>query len=107
MFLEILTFLMLVLVIGLKYGAVTRIVKLRHRLRDAETRCRRNEERLKLQRSERRIAEREESNLIRQQIALEGEAKRVEEDLNNVKEANMEVLQQLSKTKGAGDLTEG
>ena len=39
MFLEILTFIMLILVLVLKYGTVTRVVKLNQRLRDAEAKC--------------------------------------------------------------------
>lgn len=47
MFLEILTFIMLILVLVLKYGTVTRMVKLNQRLRDAEAKCKRVKERLK------------------------------------------------------------
>ena len=42
MFLETVTFLMLALVLALKYGTVTRIVQLNQRLRDAEAKCRRS-----------------------------------------------------------------
>ena len=41
MFLEILTFTMLVLVIALKYGASARILKLSQELRDVESICKR------------------------------------------------------------------
>ena len=100
MFLEVVTFLMLIFVVVLKYGAVTRIVQLNQRLREAEGKCRRNEERLKVQRAERRMAEKEETNLTRQQVTLEDEIERIEEELGNLKVANLEVLQQLAKSRG-------
>jgi len=56
MFLETVTFLMLALVLALKYGTVTRIVQLNQRLRDAEAKCKRSEDKLKAQRGERRNA---------------------------------------------------
>lgn len=105
MFLEIVTFLMLVLVVALKYGAVTRIVRLNQRLRDAETRCRRAEERLRNHQRQRSLVEREEVGLTRQQISLEGERDQVTKELEVLKETNLEVLQQLShagKRTGVG-----
>ena len=99
MFLEVVTFLMLIFVVVLKYGAVTRIVQLNQRLREAEWKCRRNEERLKVQRAERMVAEKEEANLTRQQVILEDEIERIEKGLGDLKEANMEVLQQLAKSR--------
>ena len=104
MFLETVTFLMLALVLALKYGTVTRIVQLNQRLRDAEAKCKRSEDKLKAQRGERRVAEREETTLTRQQIGLEEEMKRVEGELTSLKESNLEVLQQLSKDKRFPDL---
>jgi chromosome segregation ATPase len=100
MFLEVVTFLMLILVLVLKYGAVTRIVQLNQRLRDAEGKCRRNEERLKVQLAQRRVAEKEETGLERQQVTLENETERIEEELSGLKRSNMESLQQLAKSRG-------
>ncbi|MDA0747725.1 MAG: hypothetical protein O2954_14485 [bacterium] len=107
MFLEFVTFIMLLLVLVLKYGTVTRIVKLNQRLRDAEGKCRRSEDRLRLQRNERRIAEREEVGLTRQQVSLESEMERLEGDLTALKESNIEVLQQLTRSPNVEDLGEG
>lgn len=101
---EAVTFLMLALVLALKYGTVTRIVQLNQRLREAEGKCRRGEEKLKAQRNERRAAEREETALTRQQISLETEIQRVEGELNTLKESNLEVLQHLTKDKRFPDL---
>lgn len=95
MFLEILTLVMLVLVIALKYGTVTRIVKLNQKLRDAENLCKRHESFLERKRSERRVAEREETNLTRQQVGLEAEMKRLDETWTELKDANTEVLKEL------------
>ncbi len=106
MFLEILTFIMLILVLALKYGTVTRMVKLNQRLRDAEAKCKRVEERLKQFRNERRLAEREETSLTRQQISLEGEVGRMEKEIDGLKTSNEEVLQELTRTKGPMDLEE-
>ena len=107
MFLEIVTFLMLVLVVALKYGAVTRIVRLNQRLREAEARCRRAEERLRNQQNQRRLSEREEDGLIRQQISLEGERDQVTKELETLKDANLEVLQQLSQAGKRVGVEEG
>ena len=98
--LEILTFLMLVLILALKYSTVTRIAMLNQRLREAEGRCRRYGERLRLLRTERRIAEREEAALVRQQALLEAEAEKVEAELNVLMKSNEEVLRQLKRQKG-------
>ena len=107
MFLAIVTFVMLGLVLALKYGAVTRIVQLNQRLREAETKVRRNEERLRIQRTERSLAEREETQLIRQQLSLEEETKKLEEEMHQLRTANLDVLQQLAKRRGTQDLAEG
>ena len=96
MFLEIATFLMLVLVVALKYAVVSRIVRLNQGLREAEIRCKRAEERLRNQLDRRRLAERQEVGLARQQIALERERDELVKELAEVKDTNMEVLQQLS-----------
>jgi|GEM_PF-1432033 TPP-dependent indolepyruvate ferredoxin oxidoreductase alpha subunit len=101
MFLAILTFVMLGLVLALKYGSVTRIVHLNQRLREAEGKVKRNEERLRIQRTERGLAEREETQLVRQQLALEEEARKLEAEMNELRDANMDILQQLAKRRGA------
>ena len=95
MFLETLTLMMLVVVIALKYGAVSRIVRLNQKLRDAESVCKRHESFLTKKRSERKAAEREETNLTRQQVGLESELKRLDEELTDLKAANSEVLKEL------------
>ena len=71
MILEIMTFLMFVLVLVLKYGAVNRIMRLNQRLRNAEHRCRKQKENLKQFRAERQVAERDEVGLARQRASLE------------------------------------
>jgi hypothetical protein len=106
MFLEVVTFLMLILVLVLKYGAVTRIVQLNQRLRESEGKCRRNEERLKVQQAERRVAEKEETNLTRKQVNLEDQNGSIEEELGDLKDSNMEVLQQLARSRGLAGPTE-
>ncbi len=104
MFLETVTFLMLALVLALKYGTVTRIVQLNQRYREAEGKCKRGEEKLKVQRNERRAVEREETALTRQQINLEGEIERTEGELSTLKESNLAVLQQLAGNRRLPDL---
>ena len=99
MVLEFLTFLLLLLVVVLKYGAVTRIVRLNQRLREAENRCRKQEESLKLFQNERRVAEREESGLLQKQMTLEEELRRVDEELEALKRVNGDVLQELIEKK--------
>ncbi len=103
MFLEILTFVMFTLVIVLKYGVVSRIGRLSHRLWEVEEKHRRDEAYLKHQRKERRLAERDKAGLVRKEMALEAEAGRMEEELNALKESNQEILQQL-QTKAVPDL---
>lgn len=100
MFLAILTFSMLGVVLALKYGSVQRIVRLNQRLREAEAKVKRNEERLRVQRSERSLAEREETQLVRQQMSLEEEAEKLEAEMTELRDANMGILNQLAKRKG-------
>ncbi len=95
MFLEILTLATLILVIVLKYGAVARIVKLNQKLRDAENICKRHTSFLERKRNERKSAERDETHLIRQQIGLESETKRLEDEWSELKNSNTEVLKEL------------
>ena len=97
MILEIMTFLMFVLVLVLKYGAVNRMVKLSQRLRDAETRCRKQKENLKQCRAERMVAERDEAGLARQRASLEDELRRVSEGFEKLKKENTEIVQELLK----------
>jgi len=99
MLLEVVTFLMFALVLVLKYGVVSRIVRLNQRLREAEGKVRRHEAHLKRQQNERRISEREENALVRRQILLESEMRRVEDEVDALKQANEEVMQQLGKRR--------
>ena len=99
MFLGLLTFVLLCLVLVLKYRTATRIVHLNHRLWEAENRCKKHTESLKIFQSKRKIAERQESILVRKQLSLEGELSRVEQELETLKEANMEVIQELVEKK--------
>ena len=95
MFLELLNVFMLFFVIALKYGVATRIVKLNQKLRDAENLSKRHESFLERKRTERRSAEREETNLARQQVTLETEMKRLDDEWTELKDANTEVLKEL------------
>jgi triphosphoribosyl-dephospho-CoA synthetase len=95
MFLEILTLAMLLLVLGLKYGAVSRIVRLNQKRRDVENICKRHESFLTGKRNERKIAERDELNLTRQQVGLEAEMKRLDEEWAELKSGNTEVIREL------------
>lgn len=99
MFLEIVTFLMFALVLVLKYGVVSRMVRLNRRLREAEGKVRRHEAHLKRQQNGRRVSEREENTLVRRQIALESEMRRIEEELGVLKQTNEEVVAQLGKSR--------
>ena len=99
MFLELLTFVLLCLVLVLKYGTVTRIVKLNQRLREAENRCKKQNETLRVFQGERKVAERQESVLVRKQLSLEGELGRIEQELQSLKEANVEAIQELVEKK--------
>ena len=74
--------------------------------RESEGKCRRNAERLKLHRAKRRVAETEETNLTRQQVTLVNQIEQIEEGLGDWKDSNMEVLQQLAKSRGLADPTE-
>ena len=95
MFLETLTLIMLVVVIALKYGAVSRIVRLNQKFRDADNICKRHESILTRKRSERKLVERDETNFTRQQVGLESEMKRLDEELTGLKAGNAEVLKEL------------
>ena len=95
MFLELMTLFMLFLVIALKYGVVSRIVRLNQKLRDAESLSKRHSAFLERKRSERKSAEREEMNLTRQQVSLESEMNRLDEEWTELKNANTEVLKEL------------
>jgi triphosphoribosyl-dephospho-CoA synthetase len=95
MFLEILTLAMLGLVIALKYGAVTRILKLNQKLREVESICKRHAAYLDRKRSERKVAERDETNLTRQQVGLESEMERLDSEWTELKNSNTEVLKEL------------
>lgn len=97
MVLELCTFVLLAVVLAMKYGSVTRIFKLRHRLREAEARCFRNREQLKLYQLELRLIEREEAGLVRQRQNLEEELKRLTEELEELKHENGTLIQDLLK----------
>ena len=92
---EVMTLVMLGLVIALKYGAVSRIVKLNQKFRDAENMSTRHESFLERKRGERKLAEREETNLTGQQVGLESEMKRLDEEWAELKKANIEAWKEL------------
>ena len=95
MFLELMTLFMLFLVIALKYGVVSRIVKLNQKLRDAENLSKRHGSFLERKRAERKSAEREELNLTRQQVSLESEMNRLDREWQELNKANTDVLKEL------------
>ena len=95
MVLEFITFVLLALVLAIKYGSVMRMMKLKHRLREAESRYLRQREQLKLFQEERRVIEREEAGLSRQRQNLEGELKRLMGELEELKQENEELIQGL------------
>ena len=97
MFLETMTFGMFALVIALKYGAVNRIMKLNQRLREAEYRRRKQKENLKLYRSERLVAERDEAGLERQRASLEAELRKLSEAHEKLKDENRATIDELLK----------
>lgn len=95
MFLEILTFVMFALVIALKYGAVNRMMKLNMRLRKAEYRVKKQKENLKLFRSERLVAERDEAGLERQRTSLMNELRTVTDSYDQLKSKNTQTIEEL------------
>lgn len=95
MFLEIVTLVMLVLVVLLKYCTVRRIEMLNQKLRDAENLSKRHESVLERKRDERKVSEREEANLSRQRVNLESEMKRLDDEWTQLRNANTEVLNEL------------
>jgi len=95
MFLEILTFVMLILILVIKYGVVSRTVALAHRLREAEGLLRRREDRLRREQNHRRLSEREEAVLTRRQIALDTELRRTAGELEALRENSAEISAEL------------
>jgi len=95
MALELTTLFLFVMVLALKYGAVTRILRLNLKLREADNRCRRQRDLLKLYRTEYMVAKREEEGLGRQRAALVGELHRVTGALDGLKQENREIVQEL------------
>ena len=71
---------------------MSRIVRLNQKLRDAENICKRHESILERKRSERKLAERDETNFTRQQVGLESEMELMDEELRDLKAGNAEVL---------------
>lgn len=116
MFLETITFGMFALVVALKYGAVNRIMKLNQRLRDAEYRRRKQKENLKMYRSERLVAERDEAGLERQRASLEAELRKLSEAHEKLKDENRATIEELLRKnapvspdlrdKGEGETTD-
>ena len=103
MVLELITLILLASVLALKYGTVSRIVQMNQRLREAENKCRRFEEDLSHRRNEKIAVEKEETGLIRKQIALESHVQRTKDELEALESDNAEILQALTKKGGKVD----
>ena len=99
MVLEFLTFLLLGLVLALKYGSVMQIIRLRQRLRDAEARCLRQRELLRQHQYERQVLVREEAGLARQRIKLEDELQLLSGEVEDLKRGNAELVENLLRRK--------
>lgn len=97
MILEFITFVMFALVLGIKYGAVTRIVRLKQRLREVENNCRRQKENLRMCQNERLIAEREQTTITRQRRILQDELQRLNNELDIVKDESRQVIEELMR----------
>lgn len=97
MILEVLTFFMFALVLIIKYGAVTRIVKLKQRLREVDAQCRKQKEHLRLYQAERMNAEREQNGLVRQRRVLQDELARLNADLDRLKDESRNIIEELMK----------
>ncbi|MBT3606231.1 MAG: hypothetical protein HOE48_17880 [Candidatus Latescibacteria bacterium] len=95
MILEMITFVMFAMVLVLKYGAVTRIVKLKQRLREVDARCRKHRDHLRLYQAERVNAEREQTGLIRQRRVLQDELGRINTELEMLQEERRTVIEEL------------
>jgi hypothetical protein len=81
MILEFITFVLFAIVLVLKYGTVTRIVRLKQLLREAEGRCRKQRDTYRVFQAERLAAEREQTGLIRQRRILNDELTRINTEI--------------------------
>ncbi len=104
MILELITFFMLALVLILKYGAVTRIVRLKQRLREVDGACRKEKDNLKLYQAERFAAEREQSMLVRQRRVLQDELRRLNMELEVLKEESRGAIEELVRRNARVDV---
>ena len=103
MILELITFVMLALVLALKYGAVTRIVRLKQRLREVEGACRKERDNMKLYQAERFAAEREQALLIRQRRVLQDELTRLNNELAVLKDESRGAIEELVRRNARVD----
>lgn len=97
MILETITFIMFATVLLLKYGAVTRIVRLKQRLREVDAQCRKQKNHLRLHQAERIAAEREQTGLVRQRRVLQDELSRIHTELDILQEERRTVIEELLK----------
>ncbi|MFT5365073.1 MAG: septal ring factor EnvC (AmiA/AmiB activator) [Candidatus Latescibacterota bacterium] len=105
MILELITFVMFALILVLKYGAVTRMVRLKQRLREAEGRCRKQKDNFRLYQAERMAVEREQNRLIRQRRLLKGELTKLNAELDMFKGENRGIIEELIRLNGRIDPT--
>jgi len=103
MILELITFVMLFFVLALKYGAVTRIVRLKQRLREVDGACRKEKDNLKLYQAERFAAEREQNMLIRQRRVLQDELTRLNTELEVLKDEGRGAIEELVRRNARVD----
>lgn len=99
MILEFLTFLLLGLVLALKYGSVMQIMRLRQRLRDAESRCLKQRDLLRQCQNERLVLEREEAGLGRQRMKLEDELRLLLGEVEDLKRDNADIVESLLRKR--------
>jgi septal ring factor EnvC (AmiA/AmiB activator) len=105
MILESITFVMFALVLVLKYGSVTRIVRLKQRLREVEGRCRKQKDNFRLYQAERIAVEREQNSLIRQRRVLQDELTRLNAELEMFKGESRGMIEELMRRNGRIDPT--
>ena len=103
MILEIFTFVMFAFVLALKYGAVTRVVRLKQRLREVDGQCRKQKENLRLYQAERMAVEREQAGLVRQRRVLQDELTRLNAELETLKEESRTVIEELMRKNARVD----
>ena len=104
MILELITFVMLILVLALKYGAVTRIVRLKQRLREVDGACRKEKDNMRVYQAERFAAEREQALLVRQRRVLQDELTRLNTELELLRDESRGAIEELLSRNARVDL---